>query len=93
MTNCSATPREAAPDSTSTSDALVGRDARSTTRVDAVSMWSSVDRHVRLLDLGVDAHVVEAGSVALLPDPFGGRPELATQVALDGTLAVRRSPS
>ena len=49
-------------------------------------MWSSVERDVGLFDLGVQAHVVEAGTVALLPDAFGGRAELSAEIALHRVL-------
>ena len=39
-------------------------------------------RDVRSLDLRMEAHVVDAGPVTLLPDPLGRRPEVTTQVAL-----------
>ena len=47
------------------------------------------DRDVRLLDRRVVAHVVEP--LALLPDPLGGRPELAAQVTADRASAARRT--
>ena len=43
-------------------------------------------RHVRLFDVRVQPHIVEAATMALLADPLGRRSELAAQVALDGVL-------
>ena len=85
MTNCSATPRDAAPDRTNTGWLLVREpidDGPRRRRVDLLERR----RDVRLLDLGVGSHVVEPDALALQADPFGGRTQLAAQLPLDGLL-------